>query len=245
MKENQSILAKTNSSQARTLNEQITLLEHELSEMSNQLGAFEAMLRSALSREIIEEQELSVLYKTQKAEKKIKRLKQKQKGKRYLPPTGLKPQKPINTASLISDLNDDDVKEKKRLYREAMLHIHPDKFSMNNDKVELATELTTRLIEIYKSENLEALKTYHAHLFANEMINFDRTTVAKIEINASPDAYLIKEKERLVQTIDELRNRHTYHVLSTYKDPHSFVHELRAYYQDRIFKLRKRTRTKI
>jgi ribosome-associated protein len=39
------------------------------------------------------------------------------------------------------------------------------------------------------------------------------------------------------------KNRQTYQVLTTYADPMTFVGELKAYYQDKINKLRRRTRT--
>ncbi|MFT6855589.1 MAG: hypothetical protein ACJA0X_001563 [Cyclobacteriaceae bacterium] len=243
MKQDQLIGAENSTKQQNSLKGQIAQLKIELGDVSNKVDAFEALLRSQLTRELIETQELSVRYKAQKSEKKAKRLKQKSKGKKYVEPVGLKIQSQTRIAT--PTLSVDDLKEKKRLYREAMLNVHPDKFSMNDDKVDLATALTTRLVDIYKNEDLATLKAYHAHLFSNVDFTKNGTaSVRKMELSISPDAYLIKEKAKLEKELKVIRKRHTYLVLTTYKDPSVFIGELRSYYQDRINKLKRRTRTK-
>lgn len=225
-----------------TLKMEIAQLKHKLEQLTLKVNAFEATLRSHLSSEIIEVQELSVLYKTQKKAKKQKRLEQKKRGKNYVEPVGLKPQKSSVVAQLESE---EDIKEKKRLYREAMLHIHPDKFALQDDKIDLATELTTRLVAIYNHEDLDALKAFHAHIFSQDTLQLKESFTRKdIKLAASPDAYLIREKQQLEEAIHALKSKHTYQVLETYQDPMTFADELKAYYQDRIQKLRRRTRTR-
>ncbi|MEQ8238501.1 MAG: hypothetical protein RIA69_04770 [Cyclobacteriaceae bacterium] len=242
MKEDQIIRTEDGSGKQNSLKTEISQLKAELYEVTNKVDAFEALLRSHLTLEIVTSQELAVLYKAQKSEKKAKRLDQKRKGKRYVAPIGLTTQKQTVEKT---QSNEDDLKEKKRLYREAMLHVHPDKFSMNDDKIDLATALTTRLVEIYKHEDLATLQAYHAHLFGNiELIKDAANSVNKIALATSPDAYLMKEKAELEHQLSLVKNRHTYFVLTTYQDPTAFIDELRAYYQDRINKLRRRTRTK-
>lgn len=222
------------------LNEEIRQLKHELAQLKSRVDAFEALLRSGLTSEIIEVQELTVLYKAQKNAKKQKRLEQKRKGKHFVEPVGLKRQKP----SKMPDLSTEELQEKKRLYREAMLHVHPDKYAMNDDKIDLATELTTQLVAIYQHEDLDTLKAFHAHLFSHvELPLEDALKSGKVTLSASPNAYLMQEKEQLEQAIHTLKNKHTYYVLSSYEDPMTFVDELKEYYQDRIRKLRRRTRT--
>ena len=224
----------------RPLQEQVQQLRSKLEALTAQVNAFEALLQSHLINEIIEEQELSILYKEQKAEKKAKRLAQKKKGKNYVEPVGLLAQKQPSTASAI---NPSESKEKKRLYREAMLHVHPDKFSMNADKVDVATSLTTRLVEIYKQEDLATLVAFHAHLLNNAGLTKDATHSSKVsDSSVAPDAYLLMEKAQLEKALDAVKSKHSYHVLTTYEDPSSFIEELKAYYQDRIQKLKRRTR---
>ncbi len=211
------------------LNEEIRQLKHELAQLKSRVDAFEALLRSGLTSEIIEVQELTVLYKAQKNAKKQKRLEQKRKGKHFVEPVTLKRQKP----SKIPDLSTEELQEKKRLYREAMLHVHPDKFAMNDDKIDLATKLTTRLVAIYQHEDLDTLKAFHAHLFSQvELPLKDPAIGREIALAASPDAFLVREKEQLQKAILTLKNKQTYQVLTTYEDPSTFIDELRTYYQD-------------
>ncbi|HUH46123.1 MAG TPA: hypothetical protein VLZ54_03135, partial [Arenibacter sp.] len=61
--------------------------------------------------------------------------------------------------------------------------------------------------------------------------------------NGSGTDYLILERNKLKKELEIAKNRHTYKVLTTYEDPMLFPEELKAYYQDRILKLKRRTRT--
>lgn len=213
-------------------------LKQDLEHIEQKTADFEAILRSYLTDEIIEEQELTVLYKKIKRAKKEKRHHQKKFGKNFREPTGLKVVVGNNTN--ITDL-EEQIK-KKRLYREAMLQVHPDKFSMNTDNTDLATEITTRLIEIYQSGDLEDLQNYHTHIFSgNAMIQNINTSVANMDFDAK-DPYLKNEADQLEKQLIMAKNKHTYKVMTEYEDPLSFIQELQEYYNDRILKLRKRTR---
>ncbi len=225
-----------------SLEAEIARLRDELEHLTTKVDAFEVSLRSHLASEIIEVQELSVLYKEQKKAKKQKRLEQKKRGKNYKEPVGLKPQK---RSAIVRAEKEEDLKQKKRLYREAMLHIHPDKFALQDDKIDLATEVTTRLLAIYNHEDLDTLKAFHAHLFSQNTLPLKESLEDKnIKLEASPDAYLLREKEQLVRAIDALKSKYTYHVLFTYRDPMTFLDEMKAFYHYRIQKLRRRTRRK-
>lgn len=179
------------------LQEEIEVLQKELEKVENETRTFEALLYSKLGDLIIEVQELYALYKQQKKAKKQQRLEQKKRGKNYAASTGLEKLSRIKKAAKVSN---EYQKEKKRLYREAMLHVHPDKFHMNESESEIATELTTRLIEIYKTESLETLQAFHAHIFAgNTGITLtDRTFQFKV---TDPNAYLLQEKDKLEKAI--------------------------------------------
>ncbi len=220
------------------LKAELEALKKKLARIEQQTSVFEALLRSHISNEIIEEQELTILYKQQKKAKKDKRLVQKKRGKNYQEPTGL--QHNITTNSPQKDK--EDQKEKKRLYREAMLNVHPDKFSMQEDKQDLATEITSKLIDIYNAGTLEELTAYHTHILSGNAI---KNIAAKPNKHlATKDTYLQQEIEMLKAQIELAKNRHTYIVLTTYKEPITFVQELKAYYSDRLSKLRRRTRSK-
>ncbi|MFZ2432155.1 MAG: hypothetical protein WAW57_13480 [Lutibacter sp.] len=219
------------------LKAKITLLEQELNDIEQKTIAFEAILRSHLTNEIIEEQELTVLYKKVQLAKKEKRFAQKKKGKNFMDLEGLK----VISKNNVNATNDVNQKEKKRLYREAMLFVHPDKFSMHGEKIDLATEVTTKLIEIYQTGNLAELQIYHTHIFSgNAMLQVPINS--EINANATADFYLQNELKKLEKQLQVSKTKHTYKVLMEYENPLTFIDELKEYYQDRIFKLKKRTR---
>ncbi|MDO9138217.1 MAG: hypothetical protein Q7U21_10365 [Lutibacter sp.] len=230
-------VSNDNEQEQLLLKAKINLLQKELNDIEQKTAAFEAVLRSHLSNELIEEQELTVLYKKVQLAKKEKRFAQKKKGKNFKDLEGLK----VIAKNTANTSSEDDQKEKKRLYREAMLFVHPDKFSMHDEKIDLATEVTTKLIEIYQSGNLAELQIFHTHIFSgNAMMHFPENS-EKIS-NNKEDSYLQNEVEKLEKKLQIAKTKHTYKVLTEYENPLTFIDELKEYYQDRIFKLKKRTR---
>lgn len=216
---------------------QLDSLTKELEAIQVKTNNFENILRSHLEDVLIEVQELTVLYKQQKAAKKEKRLHQKKQGKNFKEEKGL--QSLIKEKTSQKDPNEQ--REKKRLYREAMLHVHPDKFSMQVDKVDLATEITIKLMDIYTTGDLETLRAYHAHIFHDtDLVPND--VVSQLRKLPTKGNYLQMEIQKILKLIEEAKNRHTYKVLSEYENPMTFLDELMAYYEDRLFKLKKRTR---
>jgi hypothetical protein len=221
----------------KKLEAEIEQLKGELEAIEKETYGFEAMLRSHLSDLIIEAQELYVLFKEIKKKKEEKRLEQKKRGKHYKEPVGL-----ISTKKTEKKLaSSEEQKEKKRLYREAMLHVHPDKFFMKENETDIATELTAKLIEIYKNESLKALQSFHAHIFEGNSTLTLNDSAASVKVT-STKSYLEQEKERLKKAIDLAKKDQLYKVFTEYENPLTFVEELRTYYENRIFKLKNRTR---
>ncbi len=216
----------------------IKTIEGELNQILQKTLAFETVLRTKLANELIEIQELTVLYKQQKKDKKLKRLAQKKRGKNYVEPIGLV----ANPKSLKPEMPVESAREMKRLYREAMLYVHPDKFSLQDDQLDIATEVTTKLIEIYKSGDLEQLKLYHGHIFSGNAIEI---VGAKFKTeHLADDLYLKNELIKVEQQLQKAKEKYTYKVLTEYADPMTFILELREFYTDKISKLKKRTRQK-
>ena len=230
-------LPSTDQINQEKLRKEIQALQGELEEIQKEIRAFKVLLYSHISDLIVEEQELFVLYKNIKKAKKAKRLEQKKRGKNYKEPKGLH----IISEKKKQVTPPEQEQEKKRLYRETLLHIHPDKFSMNEKETNIATEVTRRLIEIYKTGTLATLQAYHTHIFkGNTGINLDEVAS---KIKAFPkDDYLQQEKERIEKEINLAKKHRLYKVITEYEDPLSFIYELKDYYEDRIVKLKKRTR---
>ncbi|WP_430409537.1 hypothetical protein [Kordia sp.] len=216
---------------------QLEQLQKEFAVAEQKVHEFEILLYKHLGDEIIEVQELTLIYKELKRNKKQKRQLQKQRGKNYVQPKGLKVVEETSSKESIED----DSHERKRLYREAMFHVHPDKFSINSTEIELATEVTTKLVQVYQEGDLKALKAYHAHIFSNVSLSA-LTKTTNVQIQANPQTHLLAEIETISEQLSQLKNKSTYIVLETYENPYVFIDELKAYYKDRLAKLRKRTR---
>lgn len=232
---NNSSLSVPNENDLLQLKEKIAAAQKELDIIEQKVRSFEVTLQSHISDQIIEEQELFLLYKSLKKEKKAKRLEQKKKGKNYKEPQGLV-KVPTQKKTMVTD----DENERKRLYREAMLCAHPDKFSTNEDKVELATEITAKLVQVYKTGSLDELKVLHGHIVKGSAI-ID-TEVTSLDAKLADKAFIENQLEQLIEKIEKIKSKYTYTVLTTYEDPMTFLKELKAYYEDRIAKLKKRTR---
>lgn len=220
------------------LKAQISAIEAELNQIQQKTLAFETVLMTKLANELIEIQELTVLYKQQKKEKNLKRLAQKKRGKNYAEPIGLA----VTFKSLKPEIPVESAKEMKRLYREAMLQVHPDKFSLQDEQQELATEVTIKLIEIYNSGDLKELKMYHRHILSGNVFE-TADTVVRTE-GLSDDLYLKNELIKAEQQLQQAKEKYTYKVLTEYLDPMTFISELKEFYTDKIYKLKKRTRFK-
>jgi regulator of replication initiation timing len=232
-------VVKSNEIDRQGLQAEIDAFRQRIENTKSTILAFEAKLRAALAEELILELELSTLYKEQKKAKKEKRLEQKKRGKNYQEPKGLIK----STPSKKTDKSPVDALALKKLYREAMLLIHPDKFNMQEDKQELAHEATTQLIQLYRQGDLDALQTYVSHILNGNLLE-GNVSLNLIPKDTDPLEYLKHECQKLQAELSSLQNQYTYRVWTTYDDPYTFVEELRAYYLDRIKKLKKRTRTK-
>lgn len=238
MKESHLPIDLTNSS-ALKLKELIVSLVYEINKVEKKLLPFEQLLRNAIADLLVEERELVILYKQQKRAKKEKRLEQKRRGKNYKEPKEVK----VIQKQKVS-LEKENQQERKKLYKEAMLYVHPDKFSMKGAEESLATDITTKLIEIYKTGTLEELKKYHSYIFSGSLtIEIAENTIIK-DVRIDENEYLKSEVIRLEEQLNKLQNSYTNKVLNEYEKPLLFVDELKEYYKDRIFKLKKRTRTK-
>ena len=224
----------------KSLKKELELLKENLNQIEQETATFEKILRSHLIDKIIEVQELTSLYKEIKLAKKEQRLVQKQKGKNYKASNSLK----LTPKKTNSAQNKAEKKELKRLYREAILHVHPDKFNLNDEQSDLSTEITTQLIEIYQKGNLNELQAFHTQIFTGQT-NISFSELPNIKTSEKDNnMYLKLQLQKLNDQITSAKNRHTYQVLTEYEDPMNFIDELKTYYMDRIVKLKKRTRTK-
>ncbi|MFC5272271.1 hypothetical protein [Adhaeribacter terreus] len=233
--------ADPNQSQIENLEKEIAQLEKELATAETELNIFSAQLRSQLLPQIMRIQELTAIYKKLKADKKAKRLEQKKKGKNYKEPISLK-QTNQNVAQT-SKPQPADQQELKKLYKEAIRHVHPDKFAgEDTSKTERATEITMQLNDYYESGDLEELKGFYEYIISGNAMSHVPYQPETITDPAALLIYLRKKQEELFKALQELKSSELYHVLHTYPEPLAFVHELRQQFEHKIQQLQKRTR---
>lgn len=224
------------------LQREISALEADLERLKQETGVFEREIHSRLYRQIARVRELYELYKKQKKEKKAKRLEQKKKGKNYKEPKQLQPNRRPKEAEVA--LNGDEQQALKRLYREAVVQVHPDKVSQAGDenRTQHATSLTARLNDIYKRGDLDELINFYQTIISGSQVPGLNTPV---EDRIDPKvrlAFLKRKKEAVLLQLEQLQHSISYTVLQTYENPFSFIEELRLQFEKRIRQLEKRTR---
>jgi hypothetical protein len=233
--------SQTSNDTTRLLEQEILLIEEELRNIEFKIRGFESQIQARYHNEIVRIRELASRYKKQKLLKKEKRLDQKKRGKNYREPTSLKKQ--MTPAQVISAPDTDDIKEIKKLYREAVLKVHPDKFANHNDEIsKRSQELTIQLIDIYQSGDLKELKTLYHHIMSGNAMSENLSDETNVPDPLAMREYLIKKRDDLIGELNRAKGSRLYEVLTTYNEPSKFIDELAAQLIIRIKQLERRTR---
>ncbi|MGI4750559.1 MAG: hypothetical protein ACRYFB_08000 [Janthinobacterium lividum] len=222
------------------LEKEIAALEAELIALETEINIFQAQIRSALSPQILRIQELTIIYKNQKQLKKIKRLEQKKRGKNYQEPVGLK----ANNASFIAQnlVSADEQQELKRLYKEAIVQVHPDKFVDADEALnERATAVTSQLIEVYKRGDLEELNRLHEHIISGNALTYLPDQPETVNDPQAMMLFLQDKKRKLQKLLLEIKTSAIYELWLNRKDIPTLISELKIEFEERILILVKRT----
>ena len=221
---------------------EIAVLEAELEMIRKDLGAFELKINARLHREIARMRELAELYKSHKKEKKAKRLEQKKRGKNYVEPKQVQLKNKDREEGKALDLKEQ--KALKRLYKEAVVQIHPDKFihAGEQDKIQRANAITAQLNGIYQRGDLEELINFY-----EEIVSGNAMHESSYHVEAIPDLNirlesLLKKKGVIGKQLEQLKSSYAYNVLTTYENPLTFIDELHLQLLERIKQLEKRTK---
>lgn len=225
------------------LEKEIARLESDLQTAENQVNAFTAQIRSQLYPQIRRLQELAALYKAQKQAKKAKRLEQKKKGKRYQAPQGLKPIENATGKGAQSQETEAQAQARKRLFKEAIVQVHPDKFATEGAEVsERANELTRQLQELYATGDLQDLAGFHEHILSGNAMAHVPYQPTSVKDPAAMQAFLHQKRDELAKNLQTLQTSELYQVLQTYPNPLTFIPELKSQFEARIATFEKRTR---
>jgi hypothetical protein len=234
---------KLPNNQLNDLENEIAFLEKKLAKAEVEINAFTAQIRTRLFNQIKRIHELSAIYRQQKNAKKAKRLEQKKKGKNYKEPQNLP--KPLQQKPAANALTETSQQELKRLYKEAIRHVHPDKF-VNEDeaKTEKATALTTQLNDLYETGNLDELKGFHEHILSGNAMShipYQSESISDLEAMLT---YLRKKRDEIMKALAYLKDSELFNILHSYPEPLTFIDELKIQFDHKISQLEKRTRTK-
>jgi hypothetical protein len=229
--------------------ESISKLEQEIASFEEELNVAESKVRSIKSQiqarydnEIKRIHELYSLYKNQKRQKKEKRLEQKKRGKNYKEPAGLK--KVSKETSANSTESPDTSHELKRLYREAVVQVHPDKFI--NHPVQISKrslELTIQLIDIYQSGDLEKLKQAHRHIMSGNAMAGSQDNTSKVPDPVAMKEFLVQKRDALVSELNQVKSSYFYQIFSTSDNISDIIDSMASQFHLRIQQLERRTRS--
>lgn len=224
------------------LQSEVAKLESELTGIYKELQAFQAKIQYRLEKEIARISRLTILYKAKKAEKKAKRLDQKKKGKNYKEPKQVKHS--VTDKPKIAEISQYEQDELKRIYKQAVVHVHPDKINHegNQEAISNYTQMTARLNHIYKSGDLEELITFYQTVVLEKGIDVSES-VSVIEVDSKARLSGLKRKKTdLKKKLEDTKSSYLYQVLISYDTPDTFIDELYLHLQDKIIKLEKRTK---
>ncbi len=230
-------------------NQSIAKLEQEIASFEEELRAAESKVRNIKSQiqaryqsEITRIHELYSLYKNLKRQKKEKRLEQKKRGKNYKEPSGLKK----NMKALPSDSTGgpDSLHELKKLYREAVVQVHPDKFINHPDQIsKRSLDLTIQLIDIYQSGNLEKLKLAHRHIMSGYAMAGFNEDISKAPDPVAMKEYLIQKRDTLIRELTKVKESYFYQIVTTTDNLSEFIDNMAPQFHLRIRQLERRTRS--
>ncbi|BDD06178.1 hypothetical protein [Aureibacter tunicatorum] len=232
-------ISKQETQKLEALKADIDRTEKEIDTVKSELNAFRLRIRTELRVEIAQIQKLQALYNEQKKLKKEKRREQKRKGKNFRTKENTlvsKQQKETRKSCAVNE----NLNELKRLYKEGVVKVHPDKIQSNDDdEIKQATELTILLNEHYQNANLEQLRRLHQQIFSG-------LTNLKLDMKVDHNEKIWSLKVELRDLkfeLEELQASQLYVVLRQL-DKEKYLSDLRNYFHDKINKLRKRTRSR-
>ena len=221
-----------------SLKNETALLQAELNLLETAIANFQSEIRLELAAQILLFRELTDIYKNRKKAKKQKRMEQRKRGKNYKQPVGLKrTDASFTTENLVSA---DERQEIKRLYKEAILQVHPDKLTDADEALyQLATSLTAQLNGFYNSGNLEELNRLHYDITSKKPVadSFEKENNWRLTVR-----FLQQQKQQLRQALQQIKACEIYNLYNSNNDTGFIINNLRIQFEARIEVLKKRTK---
>lgn len=221
------------------LKAELLLLQNEYSQKAKQLSQFENFLREKLNSQLVTIRELEAVYKAEKRAKKDKRIQQKLKNKKSGTTSSFSVAVQATAQSTAKEEIPTDI---KKLYREALQNIHPDKFAHNTDHAQIANEITTELIQVYQNNDFDRLKDLHELIIYGNILELSNQNTSVESPKKDTLESVQKEIETLQQHILVLQNSQLYLLMIENEDVQKLLETLKTQFEERIQVLLKRTR---
>jgi len=209
------------------LEAEIAQLDAEKSELENRLEYAANQIRIALHDLLLEKLRLEALLAAQRA-RQTNKAADKQNAQRRQD----KAEEANNTFQSLSErqrILERPIDETllKKLYREACMLAHPDKFMNEPEKQQKATELMARLAEAYRNKDLDLVQHIWQRLHNGLAFGFDWATPRDANLLLQIRESLLTRREALLQEIEGLRQSFTYTLLTRYAKLDDYINQQR------------------
>lgn len=194
----------------RLLEMEISNLESEKTDIETVIHQFTIQLRSRLGHFILQRMELEtelarLLALKSKRRSDVEDYEQKQQNFSQTSEEHRKTKE-------LPKLKTDEEAALKKMYREAVMNIHPDRFQDDPEKEVKANEITARLTEAYKNNDLKTVteiwqSIQDGTIFGNDILSIERTDLLERIVNQ-----LEVRKIHLIRTIDVLKQQELYNI---------------------------------
>lgn len=218
---------------------EITELEAQISELESKLNKYEAILRASLSDLLLEQLRLQQELAQIRAKITMKRVYEEEAKEwqaRYEETkSSLNEDKKVKT----EDLSSADFAEMKKMYREAIFAIHPDKFHDDADKYAAATEYSQQLIDAFKSSDYTKVKEIWERVKNGWIFDSDILVSDNWEVLSR---YLDKQRQKhaaLVIKLSELQGNEVLLASENYTNFDDYVDICRIQLQNNIEHIKK------
>lgn len=196
---------------------QLNAIENEKVEIEKALHEFSIQYNTILGKTILEILKIKKQLAQSEKEREQAEAEEEEFSKDYESKKDIK----------IRSLNEAEQKELKKLYREASMQCHPDKFIDDPVKVIIAQQVFVSLTEAYKSNDLEKVREILHNIKSG---NFNMDELAHSNKKEDLKAQISNLKRKLKETteiLNALKVSSSYNIIESHKDLNQYFSELK------------------
>lgn len=216
------------------LEQEIACLETEKNALFSQINGFDRRIRMLLSDLLLRHLEL----KKRLAEIKAKLTGKKQDEQVYQERREhfeqFKEKLAEDIRNPVADIPADQEADMKRLYREAVLMAHPDRFHHDPDKEAEANKIMAELSDAFRKKDFQRVKALHEALKNGTAFSIDWKNAGDISQLQQLVEKLALRRNALLEEIRQTRSSESWKTLQDHPDPDAYAESLRAQLEHNI-----------